>query len=425
MLHPSDNELDKLARDASENYEAPGAAPHWDAMEASLQKHMPVKKDRRIRFFLILCILLFLSGSGLLMIMNTKSNKVASNKKQDIISTENKLPLSADTAIAGSLRTSGQPKAIALVAPPKNKKGTSPHQKSIQNKKTGFTNLIITGAETAEDHSAPKNDPSGTVEVTTDNDLQDTGIDVKPADEKTIIPRDNMAIVIQEPGKSPDTGGSAGDTIKSIRKNKKPVKNKKGLEISLIYAPELTTIKFSHIDKPGSNYGILLGYRISNRVALQTGFIKSRKNYTADGDDYTVNYWLPASYKLNKATGYCQMLELPLNVKYTFTGSRKAIFFITGGISSYFMKKEFYTLRFTHNNYYVNRTHSFNSQKNYWLSVATMGLGVEKNISKNFNLGVAPFMKIPFKNMGQGDLKLISSGILFSLSYKPSFNKKK
>ena len=66
----------------------------------------------------------------------------------------------------------------------------------------------------------------------------------------------------------------------------------------------------------------------------------------------------------------------------------------------------------------------YNEQRNYWLAIATLGAGIERDLSNNFNIGINPFMKIPFTGMGKGELKLQGLGINFLLTYKPGFAKK-
>ena len=137
-----------------------------------------------------------------------------------------------------------------------------------------------------------------------------------------------------------------------------------------------------------------------------------------------LTYPLPANYKLNKVDGYCMMYEIPLNVKSTISTGKKINLFYTAGISSYFMKSEFYTYYYATNYRSYTKSAEYNSQKNYWLSVATLGLGIEKEITPTLNIAAMPFLKIPFKGMGVGNLKLMGTGINFTLSWKPPIGKK-
>ena len=118
-----------------------------------------------------------------------------------------------------------------------------------------------------------------------------------------------------DPGENKSLNESKPSTEPLIAENKLPpasndAANKKQkqagetvkhpLEFSLIYAPELTTIGFSHFDKPGSNFGLLIGYPLSKHFTVQTGLIKSKKNYIANGEDFVLDYTLPGNHTLTK-----------------------------------------------------------------------------------------------------------------------------
>ena len=87
------------------------------------------------------------------------------------------------------------------------------------------------------------------------------------------------------------------------------------------------------------------------------------------------------------------------------------------------MTRESYVYKYTSSYNSYNRDVNTNSQKNYWLSLATVAVGFETDISKSVKAGATPYIKLPFKGMGTGELKLISTGINFSLTYRPTFTR--
>jgi hypothetical protein len=88
------------------------------------------------------------------------------------------------------------------------------------------------------------------------------------------------------------------------------------------------------------------------------------------------------------------------------------------------MTGEYYTYNVSTTTGSYNRKQEYSSQKNYWLSLGSLSIGVEKKLSDNLSISAAPFVKIPFRGVGQGELKLTGTGINFMLSYKPFFSKK-
>jgi hypothetical protein len=138
------------------------------------------------------------------------------------------------------------------------------------------------------------------------------------------------------------------------------------------------------------------------------------KNYVATGYDF--NYG-SSSWDLDHAVGNCNMLEIPLTLRYDFGRIGKASFFVDGGFSSYLMKKEAYT-------YYWKggRTSgaTYNTNKNYLFSIVTLSAGVEESLCKRLSIQAEPFVKLPLTGIGHGNIQLSSYGISFTLRYTPA-----
>ncbi|MEP7143765.1 MAG: hypothetical protein ABI707_12880 [Ferruginibacter sp.] len=437
QLPDKDNEFDDLIKAAGDNYQTSGASPDWEHMQGLLDKHMPVKKGTRKTAFLLLLLSLLLMGGAYLYFstINFKASKLVKEHQPSVSAVS---PAAPDPSGNVNPRIGG-----------KSATGDKLHQpQSLENKETAQAPYKIVATR----HNHPKNKAAGSMKIntqpgeiaennppvkTTDenkatsknesiNPVNDSTIKISPQKEISHTDEDKKPtekpaspdLTIAENKIPPDTKHTAGKQKKNNETGKHPP------EFSLVYAPELTTVGFSNVDKPGSNYGLLIGYQISKNIIIQTGVIRSKKNYIANGKDFEMSYMLPASSKLNKVDGYCMMYEIPLNIKSQILKGKKLNLYYTAGISSYIMTSQFYTYDISTNTGSYTKDVKYNSQKNYWLSVATAGLGVEKKISNTLNISAAPFIKIPFKGMGEGKLRLTGTGINFSLSYQPSFSKK-
>lgn len=450
-MQPSDNDLDKMSKDAAEHFEPSGASPNWTEMELLLDKHLPQKKEPRRRILIVLFILLFLlSAGGYLYYADTnKDNSVATKKIDNTIpGDENKTaPPSTDknnsatAPVEDNIGSSTDEQKSSsntspLIAAPVQKDNKNIHtfpgekdaagirSSKIQVGKTAKAKVNASQGGVTEDDLAEKQGESPIKTDVTITPSQANGTDKQTNTDNEINPSQKTSVVV-EPSRhqiSPASKVEANSSTVTAQKTKTTATNKGRWEISLLYSPELTTIKWTHVDKPGSNYGLLIGYGLTKKFSIQTGLVKSRKNYTANEPDFKFNYTPGSTYKFSDVSGYCNMYEIPLNLKYHISLGKKLNVFALGGISSYFMKKEFYTYHY-HNSMY-DWSAEYYSQKNYWLSVATLGVGVEKVLSKNVKIGISPYLKIPFKGMGAGELKLQGAGINFLLSYKPAFSKK-
>jgi hypothetical protein len=85
------------------------------------------------------------------------------------------------------------------------------------------------------------------------------------------------------------------------------------------------------------------------------------------------------------------------------------------------MKRETYNYfyKYTASGPTVNRKYTINDQNKHYFSVLTLSGGYQKNIGKLFFLQVEPYFKLPLKGVGFGEVKLNSSGVLFSIGIKP------
>ncbi|MEO5890386.1 MAG: hypothetical protein ABIQ31_09045 [Ferruginibacter sp.] len=470
QLPDKDNEFDDLIRAAGENYQAPGTNPDWDNMQALLDKEMPVKKGphRKFFFFLLTVLILLLSGGTYLYLNKTTDKKsvltsreqqpleqttspassqpvspvIKEDEGQVIAKTADPANALANQKLAAPLSsTTGNPVDVVIGNTAQNGKSPLltdkkilPEQQQIRaqkharlkNKTAGKLNVNTAAGELGENNQPVNQGDDGTT-----SEIQETIVpttkstaELSPKNKNTDTVESNNVIqktgtVATENKVKPDSTNIAGS-----KKAKPGNKRKSTFEFSLLYAPELTTIGFSHLDKPGSNYGLLIGYHISDKLIIQTGVIRSKKNYIADGSDFVLRRPLAPYNKLNKVGGYCMMYEIPLNIKSQILSRKKFNLFYTAGVSSYIMKGEYYTYYYSTPYGDSSRSAKFDTQNNYWFALATAGIGLEKNIGKDLDIGIMPFIKIPFKGMGRGSLKLMGTGVNFTLTYKPSFSKK-
>jgi hypothetical protein len=435
MLPDQDNEFDDLIKSAGDNYHAPGNKADWEQMNALLDKHLPVKKDNRRRLLILFFILFVLLGLTYLYINTLNFKSISDVKRAD-------RPLAPATAPANKNNTDAkedndaarQKEPVGVPAP--KKQGSSTVQSTGSVPVTATGKAAIQRSPTKKKSSA-RTEQAGLAESESATKEHNT----EPAENQkaeiddSIRSRDPFAGSVEENLAVTDTLKPAplaiapalaapNDTIPQNKSEKKSAKTKRPLELSLLYAPEITTVGFTHFEKPGSNYGFLLGYQLFKNLKLQTGFIKSRKNYIAAGEDYTFDYPLPPNHKITQVDGYCNMYEIPLNVTSYITRGKKLNWFYTAGISSYFMKSEYYTYYYVTNYGQYQKSVSYEEQKNYWFSLATIGAGLEKQFSPAISFSAMPFIKIPFEGVGEGHLKLTGIGINFLLSYKPAFSSK-
>ncbi|MVM29525.1 hypothetical protein GO755_05740 [Spirosoma sp. HMF4905] len=199
----------------------------------------------------------------------------------------------------------------------------------------------------------------------------------------------------------------------------------RGLSVRFVVAPDLSTVGLKNFARPGTNVGLLLEYRLASRWSIQAGVIKSTKVYKTLPSEYTApeTWWQPPMKSPDYVDGRCNMFDIPINIRYDVVvkprldGRLPSRWFVSGGVTSYIMKKEDY--------YYTYPAHTYNQPTEwstntggYGFSNLNLSVGYERSISRRLSWQVEPFMKAPLKGVGFFKVNLLSTGAFFSLRYK-------
>ncbi len=73
-------------------------------------------------------------------------------------------------------------------------------------------------------------------------------------------------------------------------------------------------------------------------------------------------------YTIETVDGYCGMWEIPLQARYRISGAGNHNWYLSGGLSSYFMNKEFYNYFYHNNGAAINRSAEYPSSDSHILS---------------------------------------------------------
>lgn len=488
MYPLNDKDLDRLSRDAAEQFDAESSASGWEHLEQRLNKELPVKdeKDRR-RFLFWIFLLALLSGGALVGMLsnynksffakkvtvqpsqpgnttqqpdgvtgkketvsspeagnestpattnNTAGNKTDANKN----TVEKTIPVQNEPAVSQK-QTTQQPSAIQKelakldkkdkpnavpVLPTRlgkkqttkdqsdvtinNKKNNSPKQK---DKPVADNNSDVQQDQQQKTTDITANKPAEKVttpaaDITNNNSTDKTDKQNEIKKEEDVKKEEPVAVVKKEPAKKTKT------------------KVTQPLELGVVVGPDFTRVNFGQGDKAGYNIGVQVGYRFANRWSVNSGLLYTKKNYTAAGEDFTPPKHSWISYvDLHKVQGYCSMFEIPVNIRYDLNSNTQKRFFVSTGLSSYLMKKEYYDYYFTYQGVDRKEPWQRDSTVGYISSILNLSAGYERAIGKNFSLQAEPYFRIPLKGLGYGTMNLDSYGIYFTLKYKPAFGKKK
>ena len=120
-----------------------------------------------------------------------------------------------------------------------------------------------------------------------------------------------------------------------------------------------------------------------------------------------------------------EMLEIPLNLRYDFSVTVSTLFFASAGVSSYLLTSENSGMYGTPWGYQTYQPSPSTGQHSYLFSAANLSLGVETGLSNSLSLLIAPYMKIPTRGIGFGQVQMSSVGINFALKFAPVISRKR
>jgi hypothetical protein len=199
------------------------------------------------------------------------------------------------------------------------------------------------------------------------------------------------------------------------------------LQFGLLAAPDYSSVNSLAGDKPGSTFGLTIDYEFVNKWYLSSGLLLSRKNYSATSSDFNAPaHWYTdngiSRNSLALVKGSFEMVEIPLNLRYDFSVAGSTLFFASAGLSSYLLTSEScnYYLNYGYGNIWKNPAH-----QSYLFSAANLSLGVETGISNSLTILIAPYAKLPVRNVGIGQVQMNSVGIDFVLKYSPITSRKR
>lgn len=191
--------------------------------------------------------------------------------------------------------------------------------------------------------------------------------------------------------------------------------------LSFVASPDLSTSgSISNFSNPGYKIGATVEYKLSKNLAVSGGVIQSDVRYTARGDEYNPSgdYW-SNSVLPDETLARCIILDIPISLKYNFLNFERSRFFATAGIASYIMLSEEYNFSYKQQ-YGSNPPQSWSQRTGtgHLFSNAGFSVGFQYDLHEKWSLQAEPFLRVPLKGVGNGNVKLYSIGSFVSLSYR-------
>ncbi len=191
-------------------------------------------------------------------------------------------------------------------------------------------------------------------------------------------------------------------------------------EIGLTVAPDLNGVGAIENYKLAWEAGVSVYYNVTRHWRLSSGIYYAKKSYLASGTDYSPpeGYW---DYHTNgiipeEVDARCGILDIPLNLTYIWNPRQKFRITTTLGLSNYLILNEDYQYSFGYNKPYSGYDHwSTEENSAAFFGMLNAGIGAEWRIRPGLLMAVEPYVKVPLKEVGFGNVPLTGTGIYFTI----------
>jgi hypothetical protein len=480
MSNLSDKEIDRLSRDAADSYEPDDSSLSWSRLEQKLDHTMPERPPDGFRFgrmnpYVWGPAVVLLAGASFFAIKNIHYRQHSTPNIQTVTPSLSATDAKRKNASGNTIHLDSAA-AIHDGTDGENIHASATDQKRAATLKPGFdadaaklssavsshsytnTNAVSGYGHTAKRNSASNALKAGTA-VAVGTSASNGGV---PADESSTQGINGMAdktataamaggmqnknqlhlpvVISHGTGLGKVTGNDS--LMNQLAQSKTPIHQKslhlnRSLNIGFTFGPDYTNAGGMYNNQIGNYIGLTLGYYLTDKLSINTGFIYTNKFYWSKAHNYFFQQpsnISPVLYARSFAApppvdyinGASNIWELPLTLRYDFAHHNKTKFFANAGLSSYFMMKQTY-IYFLHSNQNQQLAYqiSDNQQVNYWFGIADVSVGFEAEIGKGFSFQAEPFLKLPLRSMGNEDLRLTSYGFLMTFKYAPVLSRSK
>ncbi|SEK18343.1 porin family protein [Parapedobacter koreensis] len=167
--------------------------------------------------------------------------------------------------------------------------------------------------------------------------------------------------------------------------------------------------------KLSGNAGLMVTYRLNHWLTASTGALYAKKRYETDFANYRPGLrWSGGTGSPSLVIADCGVLDIPLNIGVDISRAEQSSWFVSAGISSYLMLRETYDYIYPPHEYGYPKQITLYNQNRHILGIGNLSVGYRRKLMPSLALTVQPFVKVPLTGIGNGNLKLYSSGIAIS-----------
>lgn len=195
----------------------------------------------------------------------------------------------------------------------------------------------------------------------------------------------------------------------------------RSLALSFLVSSDFNGVDNLNNAKMGNDLGLLVTLGLTKRWSFSTGGIYAKKLYGAGYSSYSPQKDIWTGYYPKWVDADCRVLDIPLNINYTFLNRKRTSLSVGTGISSYIMLKEYYQFTYYRTNTTDPKDYTLVNENRHWLSVLNLQANYERKLTPRLSISLQPYMKIPINEIGFARVKLESLGMAINASWNFNF----
>jgi hypothetical protein len=198
-----------------------------------------------------------------------------------------------------------------------------------------------------------------------------------------------------------------------------PVVRPRRWEVELTLGAELSVLDRQSDPKLGNRGGVRLGYYLSQRWSVHAGLIYSNKIFAGSGDAFQ-DRSIFTDAAPEKMEGKSAFVEIPVSVRYHWSANRRARQFVEVGFTNFNHRSEWYGFEYSPEDESPNLMREIPSRSvnKMALGAARIAYGIDIAFGGSTSLGVVPYVQVPLKGIGAGNVSIYNTGLELALRHR-------
>ncbi|RYY62438.1 MAG: hypothetical protein EOO05_02785 [Chitinophagaceae bacterium] len=192
------------------------------------------------------------------------------------------------------------------------------------------------------------------------------------------------------------------------------ITKRKKFYAGILGGADVSAIRLQDVKHAGYSFGVILGYQVNKKLAVETGLLRERKYYATSGEYF--NPKEPVYTTVEYVSGHCNMWEIPINLVYKFRITPAASWAASIGTSTYLMRNETYVMNLNNNGVRYPHKFDYKNRTNTLFSVINLGAVYSRRLGNIGDLRLEPYLRLPVNRVGTGNMHVQSGGLLVGLT---------